>query len=109
MWGPHIVSMRGQVKWFDAKKGYGFIVTPDRDGDIFVHYTEIAGDGFRKLLDGESVEFELTETAKGLQARQVRRLAGDDASVDGAGAMSGKNEFDRPPPDSAQGSARDGD
>ena len=66
---------RGIVKWFDAKKGYGFIVGPQEGRDIFVHYTHILGDGFRSLRDGEQVDYELAESDKGLQARSVRPLA----------------------------------
>lgn len=66
---------RGIVKWFDAKKGYGFIVGPQEGRDIFVHYTHIQGDGFRSLRDGEQVDYELAESDKGLQARSVRPLA----------------------------------
>jgi cold shock protein len=64
----------GKVKWFDRKKGFGFIVAPHQEQDIFVHYTSIEGDGFRSLKDGESVEFELVQSEKGLQAHKVRRL-----------------------------------
>jgi len=63
----------GTVKWFDSKKGYGFIKGPDDGHDIFVHYTSIEGEGFRSLKNGESVEFELVDSGKGLQAQQVRR------------------------------------
>ena len=62
----------GQVKWFDPKKGYGFIVG-DEGQDVFVHYTSIAGEGFRYLKDGEVVEYELIQGDKGLQARNVLR------------------------------------
>jgi len=60
----------GKVKWFDPKKGYGFILG-DNDQDVFVHYTSIQGDGFRALKDGETVEYELVESDKGLQAKNV--------------------------------------
>ncbi|MCC7408155.1 MAG: cold shock domain-containing protein, partial [Phycisphaeraceae bacterium] len=63
------------VKWFDPKKGYGFIVGPAGQ-DVFVHYSHIDGQGFRLLKDGEPVEYELIECDKGLQARQVKRAAG---------------------------------
>jgi cold shock protein len=66
---------RGIVKWFDAKKGFGFIVGPQEGHDIFVHYTHILGEGFRSLRDGEQVDYELAESEKGLQARGVRSLA----------------------------------
>lgn len=63
----------GNVKWFDVKKGYGFILNPEGK-DVFVHFTSIQGEGFRTLKDGEPVEFEQIEGAKGLHALQVKRL-----------------------------------
>jgi cold shock protein len=63
----------GNVKWFDTKKGFGFIVGPE-GRDVFVHYSSIEGDGFRSLREGERVEYELIETPKGLAAAQVRNL-----------------------------------
>ena len=62
----------GKVKWFDPKKGYGFIVGPEEQ-DVFVHYSHIGGDGFRSLKDGEDVKYELVEGDKGWQAREVLR------------------------------------
>lgn len=67
------MSTHGQVKWFDPKKGYGFILGPSGQ-DVFVHYSQIQGDGFRSLKDGESVSYELVEGEKGWQARTVERL-----------------------------------
>jgi CspA family cold shock protein len=61
----------GTVKWFDEKKGYGFI-TEDGGKDVFVHYSAIVGNGFRKLAEGEKVSFEIKEGAKGPQADQVQ-------------------------------------
>jgi len=66
----------GKVKWFDVKKGFGFIVGPQLDRDIFVHYSSIQGDGFRSLKDGQPVEFDLVESEKGLQAHNVRPVKG---------------------------------
>lgn len=64
---------QGTVKWFNAKKGYGFI--SDADGnDVFVHFSALDMDGFKELKDGEKVEFEVTEGAKGSQAANVRRI-----------------------------------
>lgn len=64
--------LTGTVKWFSDPKGYGFI--EDQDGrDLFVHYTAIDGSGFRSLEEGESVEFAVQETDRGLQARDVIR------------------------------------
>lgn len=65
----------GNVKWFDTKKGYGFIVGPEGK-DVFVHYTNIDGDGFRSLREGEPVEYDLVETDKGLAASHVRVAQG---------------------------------
>lgn len=61
----------GSVKWFDTKKGYGFILGPEGK-DVFVHYSSIEGDGFRSLREGQPVEYELVETDKGLAAKTVR-------------------------------------
>jgi CspA family cold shock protein len=64
-----------KVKWFDAKKGYGFIENPVGGSDIFVHYTAIiSGQQFKILEPGVAVDFEFEDTAKGLQARNVREL-----------------------------------
>jgi len=62
----------GVVKWFSPKKGYGFI-TMDDGQDVFVHYSAIAGTGFRSLEEGEKVSFEVTQGPKGLQASNVSR------------------------------------
>ena len=64
----------GTVKWFDSKKGFGFILNPDGQ-DVFVHFSSIEGEGFRVLKDGERVSYEQLSGAKGLQARRVRREA----------------------------------
>ena len=65
---------KGQVKWFDPKKGYGFVVGPEGQ-DVFVHYSHIESDGFRALKDGEWVEYELLQGDKGWQARNVKQAA----------------------------------
>jgi len=62
----------GKVKWFDPKKGYGFIIG-DQGQDVFVHYSCIAGEGFRALRDGEMVQYEMIKGEKGFQARNVIR------------------------------------
>jgi cold shock protein len=64
----------GVVKWFDCKKGFGFVVN-EAGQDVFVHYTVIEGLGFRRLRDGEQVYYELVQGPKGLAASVVRRLA----------------------------------
>ncbi len=63
----------GQVKWFDRKKGYGFITQEDGD-DLFVHFSAISGDGFKTLDEGDEVEFEISQGKKGLQATNVTVL-----------------------------------
>ena len=67
------MKLTGRVKWFNDSKGYGFI---EQEGgrDIFVHYTAIQGDGFKSLAEGQTVEFEITEGAKGPQATNVVKL-----------------------------------
>ncbi len=63
----------GTVKWFDNKKGYGFIAPDEGGGDVFVHYTAVTMDGFKTLAEGDRVAFELTRGEKGLRAENVRR------------------------------------
>ncbi len=65
--------MQGLVKWFNNSKGYGFIGRDDGP-DVFVHYTAITSDGFRTLNEGDAVEFEIVQGAKGPQAANVIRL-----------------------------------
>jgi CspA family cold shock protein len=65
--------IRGTVKWFSAEKGYGFI-TPENGPDVFVHYSAIQSQGYRKLEQGDRVEFEITEGPKGKQASAVTPL-----------------------------------
>lgn len=62
--------MQGRVKWFNNEKGYGFIDYPGGE-DIFVHYSAIKQDGYKTLSEGQIVEFDLIETAKGLQSINV--------------------------------------
>jgi CspA family cold shock protein len=66
----------GTVKWFDEKKGYGFIAPEDGEKDIFVHHSQIAGDGFKTLQEGAKVEFETKEGQKGLEATNVTVVGG---------------------------------
>jgi cold shock protein len=79
---------RGQVKWFDPKKGYGFIVGPEGQ-DVFVHYSHIQTEGFRTLKDGESVDYELVQGEKGWQARSVKPAAGDTPARSAGGTSGG--------------------
>ncbi len=63
---------KGKVKWFNEKKGFGFITPDDGTADLFVHYSSIVGYGFRSLSDGQAVEYEVGEGRKGPQATNVR-------------------------------------
>ena len=65
---------RGTVKWFSDQKGYGFIEPEDGTKDIFVHYTQIEGDGFRVLRDGSPVKYDAEQTDKGWHATKVERM-----------------------------------
>jgi len=64
----------GKVKWFDDKKGYGMIVR-ERGADVFVHHTSIVGEGFKSLREGDSVQFDIVEGPKGLQAKNVVKIS----------------------------------
>ena len=64
----------GVVKWFSAEKGYGFITPADGGRDLFVHYSEIQGSGYRNLEEGQRVTFESQEGPKGPQAANVSGL-----------------------------------
>ena len=61
----------GTVKWFNESKGYGFIAPSDGSSDVFVHFSAISGDGFKTLLEGQTVNFEVEQGPKGLQATNV--------------------------------------
>ncbi|WCK54177.1 cold shock domain-containing protein [Aneurinibacillus sp. Ricciae_BoGa-3] len=65
--------MQGKVKWFNAEKGFGFIEREDGD-DVFVHFSAIQSEGFKTLEEGQSVEFEIVEGARGPQAANVIKL-----------------------------------
>jgi CspA family cold shock protein len=65
---------RGTVKWFNDKKGFGFIVDPAITSDIFVHFSAIQANGFRTLKEGDEVEYELYEDEKGSRARNVVKM-----------------------------------
>lgn len=69
-----LVMQQGTVKWFNAKKGYGFI-SDEAGNDVFVHFSALNMEGFKELKDGEKVEFEVIDGDKGPQAANVSRLA----------------------------------
>ena len=63
---------RGTVKWFNEKKGFGFITPEDGGDDLFVHHSNISSEGFRTLKDGQEVEFEPAQGRKGMEATNVK-------------------------------------
>lgn len=67
---------KGRVKWFNNQKGFGFIIADDDPsaGDVFVHYSMIQGEGYKTLMAGEEVDFELINGEKGAQARNVVKM-----------------------------------
>jgi CspA family cold shock protein len=67
--------VQGRVKWFNPEKGYGFIEREDGGGDVFVHFSAIQMEGFKTLNEGDQVEFEIVEGARGPQAANVTRVA----------------------------------
>jgi CspA family cold shock protein len=65
--------MKGTVKWFNDEKGFGFITAEDGT-DVFAHFSEIQKDGFKKLVEGEEVTFDITQGAKGPQASNIKSI-----------------------------------
>lgn len=72
--GEVIVVPEGTVKWFDNKKGFGFIEPDDAGEDVFVHYSALSMDGFKTLQEGQRVSFEIADSDKGLRAADVKPL-----------------------------------
>ncbi|MCL2700072.1 MAG: cold-shock protein [Phycisphaerae bacterium] len=70
---------KGKVKWFNDTKGFGFIMMDGENRDVFVHHSAIRTEGFRTLLEGEAVEFELVDGPKGPKAENVMRTSGSGA------------------------------
>ena len=65
---------KGLVKWFNGAKGYDFIITEGNSQELFAHYTAISMSGYKTLVDGEEVEFDIEQSDKGLQAKNIRSL-----------------------------------
>ncbi len=68
-------TQTGVVKWFNESKGFGFITPSDGGDDLFAHFSEIQGEGFKTLAENQKVEFEVTQGRKGLQASRIRPVA----------------------------------
>jgi CspA family cold shock protein len=69
-----LVLAEGTVKWFSNEKGYGFIERGNGEADVFVHFSAIAGDGYKSLTEGQRVSFDVVQGDKGLQAANVEAL-----------------------------------
>ena len=68
------MAITGVVKWFNDRKGFGFITPDTGDGDVFVHHSSIAGEGFKSLVEGDKVSFDVTEGSKGPKAENVTKI-----------------------------------
>jgi CspA family cold shock protein len=69
-----MTTQTGTVKWFNEGKGFGFIAPDDGGKDLFAHFKEIQGTGFKTLVENQRVEFEVTQGQKGLQASNIRSV-----------------------------------
>lgn len=76
------VLLKGRIKWFNNAKGYGFLEYEDSGQDVFIHYSVIEGDGYKTLIRGEEVEFELEDGERGPLAKRVLRGENPEATVD---------------------------
>jgi len=68
------LEVRGKVKWFNDRKGYGFITKDDGSGDVFVHFSSIKTEGFKSLAEGDAVEFDIVDSDKGPKAANVMKV-----------------------------------
>lgn len=75
-----LTNVEGTVKWFDPKKGFGFIIGPEGQ-DIFIHFSQITGEGFRVLKDGATVRYDAEKSAKGWHATRAERVDTPDIKV----------------------------
>jgi CspA family cold shock protein len=102
-----MARLRGNVKWFDTEKGWGFIRLEDGE-EVFVHHSDIQGEGFRSLKDGAEVELEVERADRGPRARKVVRIGSDGAPVSTASAdESGRSANDPAGPGHQRGRRSD--
>ena len=92
----HFKDEHGTVKWFDPRKGFGFIVGPEEQ-DIFVHFTVIEGDGFRVLKDGVAVCYDAEENDKGWRATKVHALAEEEVEEGAPEVVIPRRTYSRTP------------
>ena len=67
------MSKTGKIKWFNDAKGFGFVTPDDGSKDVFVHFSALQGEGFKTLAEGQAVEFEVMQDAKGAKAQNVKK------------------------------------
>ncbi len=91
-----LTEVTGTVKWFDPRKGFGFIIGPDGQ-DIFVHFTVIEGDGFRVLKDGSSVTYDAEHNEKGWRATRVHRQQPEEGDSDAPEVVVPRRTYSRTP------------
>ena len=91
-----LIEVKGAVKWFDPRKGFGFIVGPDGQ-DIFVHFTVIEGDGFRVLKNGSQVTYDAEHNDKGWRATRVHREVEEQEGEDAPEVVVPRRTYSRTP------------
>ncbi len=94
----------GNVKWFNPRKGYGFIATSD-GRDIFVHYSSISGDGYRTLAEGDPVTFDIVEGEKGLRAENVLAKPASESEKESSESEKEPSESEKEPSESEEESS----
>lgn len=99
--------LKGRIKWFNNAKGYGFLEYEDSDQDVFIHYSVIEGDGYKTLIRGEEVEFEMEDGERGPLAKRVLRGENPEATVDESLIRSSESGPEGSPGESPEGSTEE--